>query len=77
MRVAYALAAFLEAASLAGGRRKRPDLTRFGVILLALEYREDASKLKRLGWEAKVPLAEAIRRCSEWSRREQPEPARR
>lgn len=69
VRAAYALAMAMEAWCLVRGRRSRPDLTRFGVTLLGLEYKEDASKIEReLGWRPTVPLQEAVRRSIEWSR---------
>jgi nucleoside-diphosphate-sugar epimerase len=67
----YSLAFAMEAwCLLARRRRVRPEITRFGVILLGYDYQEDASKIRReLGWEPKTPLREAVRRCVEWSDR--------
>jgi nucleoside-diphosphate-sugar epimerase len=66
-RLVYTIALAMEALSIATGRRNRPSMTRYGVNILALDYREDVSKAKRaLGWEPTVPLKEAIRRTMEW-----------
>ena len=74
-RAAYTVAAAMEAWWLLRGRRTRPDTTRFGVSLLGLEYREDASKLRNeLGWQPTAPLHEAIRRSVDWSRRRSAQP---
>lgn len=67
MRALYALAFGMELMSAAGGRKKRPQLTRYGLNILGLDYREDVSKVRgQLGWEPKVTLREAIRRTIEW-----------
>lgn len=65
VRLVYSIAMAMEAWCVFARRRNaHPDLTRFAVILLAYDFREDASKLRReLGWAPKVPLAEAVRRC--------------
>ncbi len=64
-RLVYSIAMGMEAWCVLARRRKaHPELTRFAVILLAYDFREDASKLRReLGWSPKVPMAEAVRRC--------------
>lgn len=64
-RLVYTIAMAMEAWCVYARRRKtHPDLTRFAVILLAYDFREDASRLRReLGWAPKVPMAEAVRRC--------------
>jgi nucleoside-diphosphate-sugar epimerase len=64
-RLVYSIAMSMEAWCVFARRRKaHPDLTRFAVILLAYDFREDASKLRQeLGWAPKVPMAEAVRRC--------------
>ena len=65
VRLIYTLAMAMEAWCLFARRRKvHPEITRFGVILLAYEFREDASRLRmELGWAPKVLLREAVRRC--------------
>ncbi len=77
--LAYGLGMLIEAWCVFARRRKvRPELTRFAVILFAYDYHEDASKLRReLGWEPKVPLKEAVRRCVEWHREQEKQPAGR
>ena len=64
-RLVYSIAMAMEAWCVFARRRKaHPDLTRFAVILLAYDFREDASKLRReLGWAPEVPMTEAVRRC--------------
>lgn len=62
----YAAAAAMETAAVFGGRKHRPQITRFGVLLLALDYREDTTRIRReLGWTSEVTLREAIRRTVE------------
>jgi len=65
IRLIYAMAMGMEAWCLFGRRRKaHPEITRFGVILLAYNFREDASRLRaELGWAPKVPMQEAVKRC--------------
>ena len=65
VRLIYAMAMGMEAWCLFGRRRKaHPEITRFGVILLAYNFREDASRLRaELGWAPKVPMQEAVKRC--------------
>lgn len=77
--LAYGLGMLIEAWCVFARRRKvRPELTRFAVILFAYDYHEDASKLRReLGWEPRVPLKEAVRRCVEWHRAREKQPAGR
>jgi nucleoside-diphosphate-sugar epimerase len=73
MRLVYTMALAMEAFGIATGRRNRPAMTRYGVTILALDYREDVSKAKReLGWEPKVSLSEAIRRTMEWRESHRP-----
>ncbi len=75
--VVYAAAFLMEAWCALNGRRSRPSLTRFSVNVLALDYREDCSRIRReLGWEPTVPLLEAIQRASEASKRRGSEHAR-
>ena len=65
--IIYGFALAMEAASVLGGRRSRPSLTRFGVTLIGRHYLEDATKAEReLGWRAETPMREAVRRCVEW-----------
>lgn len=72
-RLVYSLALAMEAISLATGRRSRPAMTRYGINILALDYREDVSKIKHeLGWEPKVSLREAIKRTMEWRESHRP-----
>lgn len=76
-RLAYALALAMEAWCVLRGRRSRPELTRLGINLIALDYQEDASRLRReLGWEPTVGMREAIRRSVEWTRERPAERAR-
>lgn len=65
VRLIYAMAMGMEAWCLFARRRKvHPEITRFGVILLAYDFREDASRLRsELGWAPRVPMQEAVRRC--------------
>lgn len=73
MRLVYTMALAMEAFAIATGRRNRPAMTRYGVNILALDYREDVSKAKsELGWEPKVPLKEAIKRTMEWRESHRP-----
>lgn len=73
-KLLYAVAMAMEAWCLFARRRKvRPELTRYGVILLAYDFREDASRIREeLGWQPKVPMQEAVRRCVEALERDQP-----
>lgn len=73
-RLAYAAAFFMEAWCLVNRRRRRPTVTRFGLNMIALDYDEDSSRLKReLGWQPTVSMREAVRRTVEWSREKRPE----
>lgn len=66
VRAAYLAALVLEAWCLLGAQRRRPSLTRYGINLIALNYDEDCSRLrKELGWRPTVDLREAIRRTAE------------
>jgi len=73
VKLLYVVAMAMEAWCLFARQRKvRPELTRYGVILLAYDFREDASRIREeLGWEAKVPMQEAVRRCVDAIEREQ------
>lgn len=65
----YVIALGMELASVLGGRRSRPSMSRFGLTMIGQDYQEDASKAKReLGWEATTPMREAVRRAAEWER---------
>jgi nucleoside-diphosphate-sugar epimerase len=65
--VMNAIAFALEIASVVTGRRSRPAVTRYGVALMGLEYREDITKIRNeLGWEPMVRLKEAIDRTVCW-----------
>jgi nucleoside-diphosphate-sugar epimerase len=67
--IAYGIAFVMELASVLGGRRSRPSLTRFSVTLIGGHYLEDAAKTEReLGWRAETPMREAVRRSVEWQR---------
>ena len=73
--VIFALAFVMQLASVASGRRARPPLTRYGINGLALDYREDISKIRgELGWEPRVGVSEAISRTIEWSEAHRPVP---
>ncbi len=65
VRLIYTMAMAMETWCLFARRRKaHPEITRFGVILLAYDFREDASRLRgELGWAPKVSMHEAVRRC--------------
>lgn len=65
---AYLAAFVLEMWCLIEGRRRRPSLTRYGINLIALNYDEDCSRLRReLGWRPTVSLREAIERTAGWA----------
>ena len=69
--IAYGIAFVMELASVLGGRRSRPSLTRFSVTMIGGHYLEDATKTEReLGWRAETPMREAVRRSVEWQRAE-------
>lgn len=73
VRLVYTIALAMETVSVATGRRTRPAITRYGINLLALNYREDISKAKgQLGWQPKVPLREAVQRTMEWREAHRP-----
>jgi nucleoside-diphosphate-sugar epimerase len=70
LTVLYVIALGMELASVLGGQRSRPSMSRFGLTMIGQDYQEDASKAKReLGWEATTPMREAVRRAAEWERR--------
>jgi nucleoside-diphosphate-sugar epimerase len=69
------LAFALQIGSVATRRRTRPAVTRYGVALLALDYREDTTKIRgELGWEPTLSLREAINRTMEWRESNRPVP---
>ena len=69
LRVLYAIAAGMEAAARLRGWSHHPDLTRFAVNVIGLDYIEDNSKARReLGWRAEISMREAVRRSVEWAR---------
>jgi len=75
LRVVYALAAALEARARLRGWDRRPDLTRFVVNLIGLDYQEDPRKaMRELGWRPQVNLTETVKRSVEYSRARRPEP---
>jgi nucleoside-diphosphate-sugar epimerase len=69
LRVVYGLAFAMEVRARMRGWSHRPDLTRFSVNLIGLDYQEDPSKaIRDLGWRPEVAMREAVRRSVEWSR---------
>ncbi len=76
LRVLYTFAAVTEAIARLRGWSHHPDLTRFAVNLMGLDYIEDNSKARtELGWRAEVGMREAVRRSVEWTRERKREPA--
>ncbi len=68
LRLLYTIAAGMEAAARLRGWSHHPDLTRFAVNLMGVDYIEDNSKASReLGWRAEVSMREAVRRSVEWA----------
>ena len=75
LRVLYTIAAGMEAAARLRGWSHHPDLTRFAVNVIGLDYIEDNSKARtELGWRAEVGMREAVRRSVEWTRERKREP---
>ncbi|MCI0820292.1 MAG: NAD-dependent epimerase/dehydratase family protein [Chloroflexi bacterium] len=75
LRVLYAIAVATEAAARLRGWSHHPDLTRFAVNLMGLNYIEDNSKARaELGWRAEVGMREAVRRSVEWARERKHQP---
>ena len=71
-RAVYLFGAISEIMGRLSNRRERPTMTRFSATTLAQDYILDTSKVEReLGWQAKVPVREAIRRSVEWIREKQ------
>jgi len=74
--VIYGVALAMEMISVLRGRRTRPSLTRMAVTMIGADYLEDAGKAEReLGWRARTPMREAVRRSVEWQRAAQPQAA--
>lgn len=75
LRLVYAIAIAMETRARLSGWNRRPELTRFAVNLLALDYVEDASKTMRdLGWQPQVTMREAVNRSVEWARERRAQP---
>ena len=73
--VAYGIAFAMELASVLGGRRWHPAMSRYGITLLAGDFIEDAGKAEReLGWRATTPMREAVRRAVQWRQAERQQP---
>ena len=69
LRLLYTIAAGMEAVARLRGWSHHPDLTRFSVNLMGLDYKEDNSKARsELGWRAEVGMREAVGRSVEWAR---------
>jgi nucleoside-diphosphate-sugar epimerase len=65
----------MEAAARLRGWSKRPDLTRFSVNLLGVDYIEDNTKARaQLAWRPTVDMREAVRRSVEWARERRRQP---
>ncbi|RLC59468.1 MAG: epimerase [Chloroflexi bacterium] len=76
LRVLYAFAAATEAIARLRGWSHHPELTRFAVNLMGLDYIEDNTKARtELGWRAEVGMRESVRRSVEWDRERKREPA--
>lgn len=77
LRALYALAFAMEVRARMSGWEKRPDLTRFSVNLVGLDYQEDPSKaMAELGWQPAVTMREAVERSVEWTLAQRAEPVR-
>lgn len=75
LRLLYTIAAGTEAIARLRGWSHHPDLTRFAVNLMGVDYIEDNSKARtELGWQAEVGMREAVRRSVEWARERKREP---
>lgn len=71
--VAHALALLMETGSVLCGRTWRPPLSRFGITLIGEDYLPDTRKAERdLGWRAKTPMREAIKRAIQWQIKAEP-----
>ena len=68
LNATHGLVWLMQLSSVASGRRIRPPVSRYGINLVARDYREDISKIRgELGWEPRVGVSEAISRTMEWS----------
>jgi nucleoside-diphosphate-sugar epimerase len=66
----------MEAAARLRGWSHRPDLTRFSLNLIGLDYQEDATRaIQELGWQPEVSMREAVQRSVDWVRARRSEPA--
>ena len=75
LRLLYTIAAGSEAIARLRGWSHHPDLTRFAVNLMGVDYIEDNSKARaELGWQAEVGMREAVRRSVEWAHERKREP---
>ncbi len=75
LRLAYLYGAASEMWARLARSRRRPTLTRGAVNLVAGNYSLAVDKAKReLGWEATVPMREAVRRSIEWLKAKQSQP---
>ena len=75
LRLLYTMAAGMEAVARLRGWSHHPDLTRFAVNVIGLDYIEDNSKARsELGWRAEVGMKEAVRRSVEWARERKRQP---
>lgn len=75
LRAVYGLAFAMEARARLKGWEHRPDLTRFTVNLVGVDFVEDPTKaMRKLGWQPEVRMREAVRRSVEWSRAKRAHP---
>jgi len=75
LRLLYAMAAGMETTARVRGWSRRPDLTRFSVNLLGVDYIEDNTKARtQLNWRPAVDMREAVRRSVEWARERKRQP---
>jgi nucleoside-diphosphate-sugar epimerase len=76
-RLLYGMAAAMEAAARVRGWSHRPEMTRFSLNLIGLDYVEDPTRaINELGWQPEVGMNEAVRRSVEWARARRSEAAR-
>lgn len=75
-RILYGLAAMMEAGARLRGWSHRPDLTRFSLNLIGLDYQEDPTRaIQELGWQPEVSMREAVQRSVDWVRARRSEAA--